>query len=189
MTRVRVPVDPPVVLGGNAENRRIFGAPAPHLAGVRGWASRPLYARPMVPESAPFLIWDSFTISAGEDVTEEEARAIARFLNSPSGQEYIHRAAESLVRLRRATKRRKTWTTSRAPVVDPSILPFVLTVAEAAELLRTSVDAIYAQVERRQLTGAEGLIRDGRKVRFYRDKLLRSLERACDGRASRGGRR
>jgi hypothetical protein len=143
----------------------------------------------MVPESAPSPIWDRFTVSADEDVTEEEARVIARFLNSPSGQEYIHRAAESLARLRRATKRRKPWTPPTAPVVDPATLPFILTVKEVAGLLRTSVDAIYAQVGRGQLAGADGLIRQGRKVVFHREKLLRSLERAADGRAPRGGRR
>jgi len=40
----------------------------------------------MVPKSAPVPIWDRFTVSVGEDVTEEEARVIARFLNSPPGQ-------------------------------------------------------------------------------------------------------
>ncbi len=143
----------------------------------------------MVPKSAPVPIWDRFTVSVGEDVTEEEARVIARFLNSPSGQEYLHRVGESLARLRLATKRRRNWTTPTAPVVEPAILPFTLTVEEAAGLLRTSVDGVYARVQRGQLTGAEGLIRQGRKVTFHRDKLVRSLDRAADGRISRRGRR
>jgi hypothetical protein len=141
----------------------------------------------MVPKSAPVPIWDKFTVSVGDDVvTEEEARVIARFLNSPSGQEYLHRVAESLARLRQATKRRKGWKTPAAPVVDPAGLNFILTPEEAAGLLRTTVSGVYARVERGQLTGTEGLIRDGRKVLFLKDKLVRSLERAADG---RGGRR
>jgi excisionase family DNA binding protein len=69
------------------------------------------------------------------------------------------------------------------------MLPFVLTVEEVAGLLRTTVDGVYARVERGQLTGVEGLLREGRKVLFHRDKLVRSLERPADGRARRGGRR
>jgi Helix-turn-helix domain len=71
-------------------------------------------------------------------------------------------------------------------VVDLAGLNFILTPEEAAGLLRTTVSGIYARMARGQLTGAHGLIRQGRKVVFHRDKLVRSLERAADG---RGGRR
>lgn len=48
-------------------------------------------------------------------------------------------------------------------------LPYLLTVDEAADLLRTSRKAVYAMVERRQL---DGVIRVGRRVLFRRDVLL-----------------
>src|SRR5262249_4749343 len=110
-----------------------------------------------------------------------------RLLNRPEGQAFLQKVAESLVQLRRATKRRR-FQVAAGPVVDPTTLPFLLTAQEAAGILRTTVDGLYARVERGQLTGVEGLVREGRKVFFHRDRLLRSLERAGDGRA-RGGRR
>jgi excisionase family DNA binding protein len=121
-------------------------------------------------------------------VTSEEAETLTRLLNRPEGQAFLWKVAESLVQLRRIKKRRR-FHASGGPVVDPSALPCLLTVEEAAGLLRTTVDGIYARVERGQITGGEGLVRDGRKVLFHRDRLLHSLERAGDGRATRGGRR
>ncbi len=153
-----------------------------------GSASRPVYLESMLPKSARHSPWDEFTFELGEDVTPEEAHAFTRLLNRPEGQAFLSRIAESMVRLRRAKKRRR-FQAPTGPVVDPSALPFLLTVEEAAGLLRTTVDGLYARVERGQLTGVEGLIREGRKVLFHRDRLLRSFERAADGRATRGGRR
>jgi hypothetical protein len=71
----------------------------------------------------------------------------------------------------------------------PHELPLVLTLQEAAGLLRTTVGAVYARVERGQLTGAHGLIRNGRRMTFHRDRLLASLQRDTDGRGSRRGRK
>jgi excisionase family DNA binding protein len=52
-------------------------------------------------------------------------------------------------------------------------LPLLLTVAEAATLLRTTRRAIYAMIERRHLPG---VIRIRRRVRFRADDLLHWLD-------------
>jgi hypothetical protein len=74
-------------------------------------------------------------------------------------------------------------------IVDPSALPYVLSVEQAAALLATTSDAVYARVSRGQLTGRHGLLRTGRKVQFLRDRLLRALETMADDQIPRGGRR
>jgi excisionase family DNA binding protein len=51
-------------------------------------------------------------------------------------------------------------------------MPMLLTVDDAAELLRTTKRAIYAMIERRQLPG---IIRIGRRVLFRGDVLLHWL--------------
>lgn len=52
-------------------------------------------------------------------------------------------------------------------------LPMLLTVDEAAALLRTSRRAIYAMIERRQVSG---VIRIRRRVLFRADDLLHWLD-------------
>ena len=52
-------------------------------------------------------------------------------------------------------------------------MPLLLTVDDAAELLRTTKRAIYAMVERRQLPG---IVRIGRRVLFRADDLLHWLD-------------
>ena len=55
-------------------------------------------------------------------------------------------------------------------------LPVLLTVDEAAELLRTTRRAIYAMIERRQLPG---VIRVRRRVLLRADDLLDWLDQKC----------
>ncbi|MFN8177674.1 MAG: helix-turn-helix domain-containing protein [bacterium] len=51
-------------------------------------------------------------------------------------------------------------------------LPPLLTPQDVAQLLRTSKRSVYSMAERAQLAGA---LRIGRRLRFRRDELLRSL--------------
>jgi excisionase family DNA binding protein len=62
------------------------------------------------------------------------------------------------------------------PSADPSSLPFFLTAAEAAKLLRTTRAAIYMRIERGLMPGA---VKDGRRVLIRRDDLLAYLEKAA----------
>ncbi len=55
---------------------------------------------------------------------------------------------------------------------SPSDLPFLLTVADVAALLRTTPKAIYIMVERHQV---EGVVRIGKRLLFRRDDVLRWL--------------
>jgi excisionase family DNA binding protein len=54
-------------------------------------------------------------------------------------------------------------------------LPVLLTVPETATLLRTTVKAVYAMVERRQLPG---VVRLGRRVLIRSEVLLNSLDQS-----------
>jgi excisionase family DNA binding protein len=56
------------------------------------------------------------------------------------------------------------------------ILPILLTVDEAADLLRTTRRAIYAMIARRQLPG---VVRVRRRVLLRTDALLNWLEQRC----------
>lgn len=58
---------------------------------------------------------------------------------------------------------------SQSHILCVNELPILLTVADAAQLLRTTDRAIYAMVERRQIPG---LVRIGRRVLFRSADLL-----------------
>ena len=60
--------------------------------------------------------------------------------------------------------------------LDAGATPFLLTVDEAAALLRTTRKAVYAMVERSQIPG---VIRIGRRVLFRAADLLHWLDQKC----------
>lgn len=55
------------------------------------------------------------------------------------------------------------------PVSAARKLPYLLTIDEVADVLRTSRKAIYSRIERGLLPG---VVRDGRRVLLLRDDLL-----------------
>lgn len=61
-------------------------------------------------------------------------------------------------------------------ITDPLTLPYCLTVEETAELLRTTVHAVYQMHHRGQLPGA---FRRGPRLLVLRDRLLRSISESC----------
>ena len=60
--------------------------------------------------------------------------------------------------------------------LDAGATPFLLTVDEAAALLRTTRKAVYAMVERRQVPG---VIRIRRRVLFRAADLLHWFDQKC----------
>lgn len=68
--------------------------------------------------------------------------------------------------------------------LNPAELPFLLLPREVAVLLRLSLRALYARIERGLVPG---VVRDGRRVLVRRDDLLKALEKTRA--ASPGGRR
>lgn len=68
-------------------------------------------------------------------------------------------------------------------VMDPKALPYLLTVAEVADLLRTTERAIYLKAQRGLLPG---IVRDGRRLLLRRDDVLEYIGRRA---ASPGDRR
>ena len=58
-------------------------------------------------------------------------------------------------------------------MLDLKQMPFLLTVKEVANLLRTSRKAIYSMVERGQLPG---ITKIGKRLLFRRDDLIEWLE-------------
>ncbi len=63
------------------------------------------------------------------------------------------------------------------PVREETALPVLLTIDEAAQLLRTSRKAIYALIERRQIPGVTRL---GRRVLVRSDELLEFLRQKSE---------
>ncbi|MBX3215176.1 MAG: helix-turn-helix domain-containing protein [Labilithrix sp.] len=53
--------------------------------------------------------------------------------------------------------------------MTPPRLPYLLTVDDVAELLRTTRKAVYSRIERGLLPG---VVRDGRRVLLLRDDVL-----------------
>ena len=58
---------------------------------------------------------------------------------------------------------------SPSVATGPQDLPYLLTVAEVADLLRTTKAAIYHRVERALIPG---VVKDGSRVLFLRDDVL-----------------
>ncbi len=93
-------------------------------------------------------------------------------------QAMAKRGEAFLVSLDQGLAKHKRWHPPPRPgVARTDALPVLLTIEEAAGLLRTSAGSIYQRVARGQLTKADGLVRDGRRVLFHRDRLLQFLER------------
>ena len=78
----------------------------------------------------------------------------------------VETALES-TRLPRSSTRRSVAPRRLERPDDVSVMPMLLTVADAANLLRTTRRAIYAMLERRQLPGV---------IRIRRRVLIRSAE-------------
>jgi len=57
---------------------------------------------------------------------------------------------------------------------DCACLPYLLTVSEVADLLRTTNKAIYSMVDRAKLPG---VVRIGKRLLFRRDDLLYWIDR------------
>jgi len=70
--------------------------------------------------------------------------------------------------------------------IDPKDLPFLLTVQEVAQLLRTTPKAVYTMAERAQLPG---IVRVGRRLLFRRDRLLEYLRENSGTPSPEGDRR
>lgn len=69
----------------------------------------------------------------------------------------------------------------RAYLTQAAALPYLLTVDEVAELLRTTRKAIYCKIQRDLLPG---IVRDGRRVLLRRDDVLHWV---AEGRATSPG--
>ncbi|MEB2313346.1 MAG: helix-turn-helix domain-containing protein [Polyangiaceae bacterium] len=92
-------------------------------------------------------------------------------------QAMAKRGEAALLAIAEELARSRGWAPSARPrVTRADELPVLLTIQEAAALLRTSVGSIYQRVSRGQLTKGDGLVRDGSRVLFHRDRLLRFLE-------------
>lgn len=60
--------------------------------------------------------------------------------------------------------------------IDPSTLPYLLTVEELASLLRVTTKAIYCMVNRGEIPG---VTRVRRRLRFLRDVVLEWIEESA----------
>jgi excisionase family DNA binding protein len=116
---------------------------------------------------------------AGWSNTPEASRRLARPHNEVRRTKPTRRtrdAAPDEFESGRSSRRftRRLRTTSKVDEQNAAVrLPVLLTVDEAAELLRTTRRAIYAMVERRQLPG---VIRIRRRVLLRADDLLDWLD-------------
>ena len=78
--------------------------------------------------------------------------------------------------MRPSTNLAQSSTETVRRLIDADAPPLLLTVDEAAALLRTTRKAVYAMVERSQVPG---VIRIGRRVLFRAADLLHWLDQKC----------
>ena len=132
---------------------------------------------------------DDVCEEVGLDVPASELRGLGDEKPSPEwlwvrvqAEQAAHLSHSGLCRVRPPRPNPPAPSVEHDGFVDFDKLPYLLTPPEAARLLRTTVGAIYARVERGQMPG---VVRQGRRVLFHRDAVRRVLDREGSGNVRR----